>query len=104
MPILFTFVLLEVIANMKRIVLCTLVTRPGFRKRGAGTQLVQWGLEQAAAGGEPAYLEAGNNGRPLYKKLGFEEIGQIDLTEVGMGRVTMLSHMKWEDKTSPKQA
>ena len=45
-----------------------------FQRRGAGTLLMQWGIERAAALNLPAYLEASSAGYPLYLKLGFRKI------------------------------
>jgi predicted N-acetyltransferase YhbS len=44
---------------------------------GAGTALVQWGLDQAENFSLPAYLEAGVYSYPLYLKMGFHEINTI---------------------------
>ncbi|KAF2499019.1 acyl-CoA N-acyltransferase [Lophium mytilinum] len=49
-----------------------LVTLPQHHRRGAGTLLLKWGLDQADAAGLPTYLEASEMGRPLYARLGFE--------------------------------
>jgi ribosomal protein S18 acetylase RimI-like enzyme len=51
---------------------------PKYQGKGAGSQLMRWGLEQADAQGAEAYLEASPEAVPLYRKLGFEEADKID--------------------------
>ena len=53
-----------------------LVTLPGHQRRGAGTMLLQWGCSIADDLGLITYLEATAVGRPLYEKVGFEEVGR----------------------------
>lgn len=54
-----------------------------FQHRGAGTLLVQWGMEQAVALGIPVYLEASPAGYPLYLRLGFRKIDTV-VVKAGM--------------------
>ena len=51
--------------------LTLLATDPHYERRGAGTLLVQWGLDKCKAEHYPAYLEATPEGSGLYKRLGF---------------------------------
>ncbi|KAF2804145.1 uncharacterized protein BDZ99DRAFT_153585 [Mytilinidion resinicola] len=62
-----------------------LVTLPHHHRRGAGTLLLKWGLDQADAAGLPTYLEASEMGRPLYARLGFEpkKETRFDLSRYG---------------------
>jgi ribosomal protein S18 acetylase RimI-like enzyme len=48
-----------------------LATHPDYRRRGAGTALTQWGIEQGLATGFDIGLEASPMGFPLYQSLGF---------------------------------
>lgn len=48
-----------------------------WRRKGASTMCVQWGLERCKERGIPAYLEASEEGEHVYKKLGFEEVEKI---------------------------
>ncbi|KAI1849024.1 hypothetical protein JX265_013721 [Neoarthrinium moseri] len=57
-------------------VLMHLVTRSSQRRRGAAGLLVRWGMDRAQETGACAYLEAGVQGRPVYEKFGFEQIGE----------------------------
>ncbi|CCT61081.1 hypothetical protein IAQ61_001638 [Plenodomus lingam] len=63
-----------------------LVTDPEHHRRGAGTMLLKWGLEQADKDNMPAFLESSSMARPLYTSLGFsarhEEIW--DLKKYGL--------------------
>lgn len=60
--------------------LASLSCHPDYQRKGLGAALVQWGLEQAEKDGVPVYLEATPMGAFLYKKLGFEEVDEVDLT------------------------
>jgi GNAT superfamily N-acetyltransferase len=51
--------------------LALLATHPHYRRRGAGTALTQWGIDQALAAGIDVGLEASPMGFPLYQHLGF---------------------------------
>lgn len=55
-----------------------LATDPAFQGRGAGSQLLRWGLARADAAGVEAYLEASPAAVPLYEKLGFREAGRTE--------------------------
>lgn len=54
---------------MLDLVLCFVL--PEFRRRGAGTQLVQWGIEKADELDMISLLDATPLGKPLYERLGF---------------------------------
>ena len=56
-------------------VLKYLATVPDYRGRGAASQILQWGFTQADQLGLPAYLEASDEGAPLYERRGFEKVG-----------------------------
>jgi hypothetical protein len=67
-------------------VLMHLVTRSSQRGRGAAGMLIKWGIEQSEREGTPAYLEAGVQGKPIYEKYGFRQVGEgvkLDLSSVG---------------------
>jgi len=51
--------------------LVLLATHPDYRRRGAGTALTQWGVDQALAAGIDVGLEASPMGYPLYQHMGF---------------------------------
>ncbi|KAH9860352.1 hypothetical protein J1614_011683 [Plenodomus biglobosus] len=63
-----------------------LVTDPEHHRRGAGSMLLNWGLEQADKDNLPAFLESSLLARPLYASLGFtvrhEEV--FDLQKYGL--------------------
>lgn len=62
-----------------------LVTDPEHLRRGAGRMLVTWGIERADKAKLPSCLEATEEGKPLYAKLGFEPVHeqQFDLSKYG---------------------
>lgn len=60
-------------------VLDLLAVDPAFQRRGAASQLAQWGLDEAQRrGGLEAITEASKMGRLVYKRLGFREVQGIE--------------------------
>ncbi|KAI0137489.1 hypothetical protein BJ170DRAFT_606083 [Xylariales sp. AK1849] len=85
-------------------ILMHLVTRPSQRRRGAAGLLIRWGMQRARDMGVAAYLEAGVQGRPVYEKFGWRQVGEVRtvaLTGVGgwdgVGEFA-LSNMRWNAK------
>ncbi|OJD32508.1 gnat family [Diplodia corticola] len=62
--------------------LTSLATHPDHQGKGVGAALVRWGIEQGERDGVPVYLEATPDGYFLYKKLGFEQVDEIDVSEL----------------------
>lgn len=63
--------------------------------------ILEWGLDQAAKEGVPAYLEAVVQAMGLYQKHGFREIGRqkVDCTPYGMPGVQFeIARMKADPK------
>ncbi|KAF2746991.1 acyl-CoA N-acyltransferase [Sporormia fimetaria CBS 119925] len=54
-----------------------LTTHPGFRRRGAGTMLCQWGMSEAAKRGYKATVLASPMGTKLYEHLGYNHMGSV---------------------------
>lgn len=53
-----------------------LITHPNFRRRGAGTELCNWGVEEAARrGGWILTVMASPMGKNLYDHLGYNLVG-----------------------------
>ena len=63
--------------------LSALVVHPDFRRRGAGTMLVDWGIKAADAKGWPVTLCASPMGQLLYQHLGFKQIATEVVRVVG---------------------
>jgi predicted N-acetyltransferase YhbS len=59
--------------------LCELNISPKFQRRGLGSQLVKYGLEKADGDEVMVYLSGSPMGVPVYRKLGFEEVGRLEL-------------------------
>ena len=60
-----------------------LVTAPEYRKNGAATQLITWGSKKADELGILCYLEASDEGKPVYEKHGYVEAGELVLDIFG---------------------
>ncbi|KAH6722989.1 acyl-CoA N-acyltransferase [Leptodontidium sp. MPI-SDFR-AT-0119] len=60
-------------------VLEQLATSPSYQRRGIGSQLVKHGLEKADREGMVCYLSAAPMGVAVYRKLGFEEVGRMEI-------------------------
>ena len=77
-------------------ILMHMVTRPSQRGKGAARLLIQWGIERAKKTGASAYLEAGVMGRPIYEKMGFQQVGEVvefDLGPFGVEAVFAIARM-----------
>ncbi|KAK3679922.1 hypothetical protein LTR78_000299 [Recurvomyces mirabilis] len=53
-------------------------TDPKFQGKGAGSQMMRWGLERADNENLEAYLEASPDAVTLYERFGFREAGRTD--------------------------
>ncbi|KAL9018593.1 MAG: hypothetical protein Q9185_004109 [Variospora sp. 1 TL-2023] len=56
-----------------------LFVHPSHRRRGAGSLLVEWGVRKADEMGVEAFVEATDDGMPLYAKYGFRKTDDIVL-------------------------
>lgn len=67
-------------------VLSLLAVDPAYQRRGLGTVVLKYMLEQVNASGNKAYLEAMPAGHGLYKKLGWEdvELMELDMSSIGV--------------------
>lgn len=59
---------------MRRVELESLFTHPSYQRRGAAKALLQRCIQEADMLGLVSYLEASQDGQPLYEKCGFEAI------------------------------
>ncbi|KAF2747096.1 hypothetical protein M011DRAFT_381004, partial [Sporormia fimetaria CBS 119925] len=77
----------EIMGDRPYMVLETLVTHPDHHRRGAGSKLVKWGVEEADRLGVEGYVEASEMGAPLYERYGFREVKRVemDLRRTGGG-------------------
>ncbi|RMX77828.1 hypothetical protein D0869_09574 [Hortaea werneckii] len=55
-----------------------IATHPQYQGRGAGSMMINWGLERADQDNVEAYLEASPEAVSLYEKLGFENVASTD--------------------------
>ncbi|KZZ96836.1 Acyl-CoA N-acyltransferase [Moelleriella libera RCEF 2490] len=60
-------------------------TDPQHQRRGAASSLLNWGIAEADRLGLPAYLESTPEGRVLYERHGWREVGRlvVDLSKWG---------------------
>lgn len=61
----------EVLGTQPHVELDVLVTHPDHHRRGAGSLLIQWGVDEMDRLGLIGYLEGSMAGRPLYERFGF---------------------------------
>lgn len=62
-----------------------LLTHPSHQRRGAGTALTRWGIEQARRLGVATTVFASPMGLGLYRRLGFREVGRFRVQCEGEG-------------------
>ncbi|EPS35767.1 hypothetical protein H072_10739 [Dactylellina haptotyla CBS 200.50] len=69
----------------KYLVLQALATSPEYQGRGVASQLVKWGVDRADDGNLTCWCHASPAGNQLYRKAGFQELGnsEYDLGEFG---------------------
>jgi GNAT superfamily N-acetyltransferase len=61
--------------------LAGLAVDPAYQRRGAGTMLTRWGIDQARTESVPAGLEASLKGSVMYERLGFRVLNQLEWME-----------------------
>lgn len=64
-------------ADLICIVLNQVKTLPAFQRKGAGSLLMEWGVELAKRENLKICLEATGFGLPLYNKFGFKNVGEV---------------------------
>ncbi|KAI9879338.1 MAG: hypothetical protein M1830_008798 [Pleopsidium flavum] len=69
----------KIMAGKAHCLLQILDTLPSHQRRGAGTQLIKWGVDVGDKYGIPCYLEASPAGYHLYRKCGFEDVENLDM-------------------------
>ena len=55
------------------------MVHPDYQRRGVGKLLMEWGLDVADREGLSCRLQATPQGRGLYSKCGFENVGNMDI-------------------------
>jgi GNAT superfamily N-acetyltransferase len=68
----------EWMAGHPHAVLRYMAVAPKWRRKGIATMCVQWGVDRCRELGIPAYLEASDEGAPVYEKLGFEKVDIVE--------------------------
>ena len=81
--------------------LMLLGTRPEYQQLGAGTALVEWGMQKAREQGLALTLFSSPQGMGLYRKLGFVEIANCHVQLDGEQEcldMPMLVFRPWQDE------
>ena len=76
----------------------SMVTRQCYRRQGAASLLINWGVQRAREDGVPAYLEASALGKPAYERFGFHEVGERvpwDMRPYGIDLVFSIAKMAY---------
>ncbi|QDS68092.1 hypothetical protein FKW77_010070 [Venturia effusa] len=68
----------ELLGTQPHVDLEVLVTHPDHHRRGAGSMLLQWGVDEMDKLGLIGYLEASAIGNPLYERFGFEGVRELN--------------------------
>ncbi|KAL2865307.1 GNAT family N-acetyltransferase [Aspergillus lucknowensis] len=71
----------------RRVELETIFVHPGYQRRGVASALLDWGVGEAERLGLLVYLEATEEGRPLYERFGFEVVREVDFDAGDFGGV-----------------
>lgn len=80
----------------KRLEPITVACDAQYQSRGAGRALMKWGLDTATEHRVPITLTASPLGKILYKKLGFQDLGDVDCEVEGdNGEKAWTSAMIW---------
>ncbi|KAL9049206.1 MAG: hypothetical protein Q9162_007336 [Coniocarpon cinnabarinum] len=85
----------EWIVNGPQWYLTTVKVRESFRRRGAGSAMIRWGIEKARTEKCPAYLEAAADAENFYAILGFDDVGElrIDMRPFGIPAEAVFTRM-----------
>jgi GNAT superfamily N-acetyltransferase len=84
-------------------ILMYMATAPEWRRQGAATAVVKWGLERCKELGIPAFLEASEDGRKVYEKLGFEVVDEVVMEMPSEGTARFPAMMWWPPGTEEGQ-
>ena len=82
----------EIMGGNANVLLSMLATLPAHHRRGIGAMHLRFGLEEADKLGLPAYLEASPMGKPLYMRMGFEEVREFPFDAKKWGGERDLPH------------
>lgn len=78
------------------------VVHPAYWRRGHGTDLVKWGLQLSTTDKIGQGVIAAEMGAPLYQKLGYEHIDDVDIPGDEIVRDGVhVSVLKYTPKTNP---
>ncbi|KAL9613546.1 MAG: hypothetical protein Q9167_001931 [Letrouitia subvulpina] len=75
----------KIVGGKAHLLLNMLDTHPDHQRKGAGRQLVKWGIDVADEAGLPIYLEAAPPGLKLYRSMGFVDVENYDTDMAAWG-------------------
>ncbi|KAL6237493.1 hypothetical protein BDW75DRAFT_78628 [Aspergillus navahoensis] len=76
----------------KRVELEGICVHPDYQGKGIAKRLLAWGIAEAERLGVDVYLEATEAGRPVYERMGFQTLKEVNLVCEGIGesRITFM--------------
>jgi len=67
----------EIMSMEPCLLLRLMMVHPDYQRKGIGTSLMQWGIEQMDQLGIRGYVEASKHGRKLYEEVGYKTVREI---------------------------
>ena len=65
--------------DLQHLVLSQMIVHPDYRCQGVGRMLIQWGIRKSDELGVETVVEAVPYAAPVYEKLGFGQVEQVDI-------------------------
>ncbi|KAL4773532.1 acyl-CoA N-acyltransferase [Aspergillus nidulans var. acristatus] len=69
----------------KRVELEAILVHPEYQRKGIAKRLLAWGIEEAKRLGVDLWLEATEEGRPVYERAGFQHLREVKVVCEGVG-------------------
>lgn len=67
------------LGGKRHILMGVLAVDPDYQKMGVGRELLRWGLDLADEEQVETWIDASAAGHPLYKQLGWVDVGKVDI-------------------------
>ncbi len=82
------------IRGKRHVYLRRIAVLPTHQRRGIASRLLQWGVDVADQGKMVCYLNARPAGRPLYDKVGWKALGEMDWSVPGLEVAPLVPMMR----------
>lgn len=69
----------------KRVELEAILVHPDYQRKGIAKRLLAWGIEEAERLGVDLWLQATEEGRPVYERAGFQPLREVKVVCEGVG-------------------